>query len=221
MRDYSRDIVKAIKNYLEDQEWDYCFDEQNASFKFELLIKGQIKKLSYKIMVFEEGYVVYTLSSLGVPPKGSIKMRRMENFICRVNYKMLRGNLELDQEEGNIWYKFFVDCEGGIIPTYEIVRNSIIHPIKVFQKYGFGIAEMIFGNASIEETASNCEGDSLNKNHQIYAEKKVPSQNKKCEDRPMTMMERLALRLGPMEEMAERDISDMGISDSTDQEDQD
>lgn len=83
-------------------------------------------------------------------------MAVMAEFICRANYGLKNGNFELDMRDGEIRYKSFVDCE-GLTPTTEMVRNSIHCPAAMFDRYGDGIVDIIFGNSTAKEAVAKCE----------------------------------------------------------------
>ena len=156
---YSQTIAQAIHNYLTEDEWYFTFDETRGLFKFGLSIKGKIKKINYLINVREDEYVVYAVSPLGADEDDKEMMASMAEFICRANYGLLNGNFELDMRDmrgGEIRFKCFVDCE-GLTPASEIVRNSILCPAAMFERYGNGIVDIIFGKATAQEAVEQCE----------------------------------------------------------------
>lgn len=155
-RTYSKSIANAINNFLTEDDWHFSFDDQRGLFKFGLNLKGRIKKVSYIIDVKDDEYVVYAISPLGADEDDEKMMSTMAEFICRANYGLKNGNFELDMRDGEIRYKSFVDCE-GITPTAEMVRNSIHCPAAMFDRYGVGIVDIIFGDSTAKDAISKCE----------------------------------------------------------------
>ena len=155
-RTYSKSIANAINNFLTEDEWNFSFDEQRGLFKFGLCLKGKIKKISYVVDVKEDEYIVYAISPLGVDDDDEKMMASMAEFICRANYGLKNGNFELDMRDGEIRFKSFVDCE-GITPTLEMVKNSIHCPAAMFDRYGVGIVDIIFGNTTAKDAIAKCE----------------------------------------------------------------
>lgn len=155
-RTYSKSIANAISSFLTEDDWHFSFDDQRGLFKFGLNLKGRIKNVSYIVDVKEDEYVVYAISPLGADEDDEKMMATMADFLCRANYGLKNGNFELDMRDGEIRYKCFVDCE-GITPTSEMVRNSIHCPASMFDRYGAGVVDIIFGNATAKEAIAKCE----------------------------------------------------------------
>ena len=155
-RAYSKNIADAINSFLTEDDWHFSFDDQYGLFKFGLNLKGRIKKVSYIVDVKDDEYVVYAISPIGADEKDEKMMAVMAEFICRANYGLKNGNFELDMRDGEIRYKSFVDCE-GLTPTTEMVRNSIHCPAAMFDRYGDGIVDIIFGNSTAKEAVAKCE----------------------------------------------------------------
>lgn len=155
-RTYSKSIANAINNFLTADDWHFSFDDQRGLFKFGLCLKGKIKKINYIIDVKEDEYIAYAISPLGADEDDEKMMATMAEFVCRANYGLKSGNFELDMRDGEIRFKSFVDCD-GITPTAEMVRNSIHCPAAMFDRYGAGLVDIIFSNASAKDAIAKCE----------------------------------------------------------------
>ena len=155
-RTYSKSIANTIHAFLTEDEWHFSFDEQRGLFKFGLNLKGRIKNVRYIVDVKDDEYVVYAISPIGADEKNEKIMAIMAEFICRANYGLKNGNFELDMRDGEIRYKSFVDCE-GLTPATEMVRNSIHCPAVMFDRYGDGIVDIVFGNSTAKEAVAKCE----------------------------------------------------------------
>lgn len=153
---YSKDIAHAINTYLKEDDWHFSFDEKRGVFKFGLSLKGKMKKINYIIYIKEDEYVVYAVSPLGADEEDEKMMATMAEFVCRANYGLKNGNFELDMRDGEIRFKCFADCE-GIIPTTEMIRNSIHCPAAMFEQYAEGIVGIIFGNLNAKDAVEKCE----------------------------------------------------------------
>lgn len=153
---YSKSIANVINSFLTEDDWHFSFDDQRGLFKFGLNLKGRIKKVSYVIDVKDDEYVVYAISPLGADDDDDKMMATMADFLCRANYGLKNGNFELDMRDGEIRYKSFVDC-AGVTPTTEMVHNSIYCPAAMFDRYGAGIVDIIFGNTTAKEAIAKCE----------------------------------------------------------------
>lgn len=153
---YSTDIANAIKSYLKEDDWHYSFDEEKGLFEFGLSIRGKIKNISYIVDVRDDEYIVYAIFPVCADEDDNKMMAAMAEFVCRANYGLKNGNFELDMRDGEVRFKCFVDCE-GITPSKDMVQNSIHCPAVMFKRYGSGIVDIIFGNATAKETVEKCE----------------------------------------------------------------
>ena len=153
--EYSHDIVTSIKDFLEENDLSFAFDEQHGIFKLSVGIGGQIKHLAYIIGVRKDSYSVYAQSPISADAGNSSMMAAVAEFICRANFSLQRGNFELDFNDGEIRYKVCVDCE-GIVPTKGMISTSIYIPALMFRLYASGLFSVIFGNANAKDEIEKC-----------------------------------------------------------------
>lgn len=153
---YSRKIAKILDQFLKKDEWKYVFNDGKGIFRFGLNLHGRIKNISYYIDVKEDEYIVYAISPIGIDKTDIPSMTRMAEFICRANFGLKNGNFELDFRDGELRYKVFVDCS-GIVPSEEIIKSSIYSPALMFERYGDGIANVIFSCTAAETAINKCE----------------------------------------------------------------
>lgn len=209
-RTYSKSIANVINSFLTEDDWHFSFDDKHGLFRFGLNLKGRIKKVSYIIDVKDDEYVVYAISPLGADDDNEKVMATMADFLCRANYGLKNGNFELDMRDGEIRYKCFVDCE-GITPTSEMVRNSIHCPAAMFDRYGAGIVDIIFGNATAKEAIAKCEKSPAEELRAILGEELGGDEDVD------PMIARLAARFG-IDESDLRNDSEMSISNDSETE---
>lgn len=155
-KNYSTEIANAIKSYLKEDDWHFSFDEETGLFRFGLSLSSKIKKINYIVDVKEDEYIVYAIAPIGADEEDKKMMVTMAEFVCRANYGLKNGNFELDMRDGEVRFKCFVDCE-GITPSKDMVQNSIHCPAAMFKRYGSGIVDIIFGNATAKEAVEKCE----------------------------------------------------------------
>ena len=209
-RTYSKSIANVINSFLTEDDWHFSFDDKHGLFRFGLNLKGRIKKVSYIIDVKDDEYVVYAISPLGADDDNEKVMATMADFLCRANYGLKNGNFELEMRDGEIRYKCFVDCE-GITPTSEMVRNSIHCPAAMFDRYGAGIVDIIFGNATAKEAIAKCEKSPAEELRAILGEELGGDEDVDA------MIARLAARFG-IDESDLRNDSEMSISNDSETE---
>lgn len=147
---YSEELADVINKYLIDDDWRFTFDRELGCFFFDLSLDGKIKRVFYFIDIRETNYIVYAISPIGVEKDDREVMDEMTKYIGYVNYQILNGNLEINQKEGEIRYKVFMDCE-GTMPTKQMFHNSIYIPAMVFDRFSSGMADIIFSGITAKE----------------------------------------------------------------------
>lgn len=190
---YSTDIANKIKEFLTEDDWHYSFNEDNGLFRFGLSLRGKIKKVNYVVKVKEDSYIVYAISPVGADEEDAKMMSAMTEFLCRANYGLRNGNFEMDMADGEIRFKSFVDCE-GIIPSRDMVENSIYCPASMFDRYGNGIVDVIFGGVSAKDAINKCEESTDKGLHSLISEMMAEGVDVEA------MLERLAERVGGADE---------------------
>lgn len=156
IREYSQDIVDAIVSYLNDEEWRYQFDEARGIFIAGVNIKSRLNNIKYLVTVCDTSFTVYAISPVNVGIDDQHIVDEVLRFIAEANYGRRNGNFEIDIRDGEIRYKSFVDCD-GITPSMAIIRNSFLVPAMMFQVYGDGILEVIFGVSSSSDALKKCK----------------------------------------------------------------
>ncbi|MDE5737309.1 MAG: YbjN domain-containing protein [Oscillospiraceae bacterium] len=155
-RVYSDDIADAITSFLNDDDWNFGFDDEKGVFKFSLSLKNKMKKIDYVISVREEEYSVYAVSPIGADEDDERMMQNMSEFVCRANYGLRMGNFELDHRDGEIRYKVNICCD-DMIPTRGMIARSIYCPATMFERYGPGIINVIFNDVEAKDAIEACE----------------------------------------------------------------
>lgn len=158
MYDYSRVIFNAVNDFLESEEWHYSSDKERGSFYFALGLDGRISKVDYYVYVHRHQLISYAVCPLNVDINDSEQLAQMSEFLHRANYGLANGNFELDVRDGEIRYKSFVDWEGcATPPSTQVIRNSIIVPAMMFNRYNAGIIKIIFNGAKAKDVIDEVE----------------------------------------------------------------
>ena len=153
---YSEEIAKAISQFLEKDDWEYFWDEENGVFSFGLKINKEIKTIDYLILVNKDSYTVNGYVTVGGNADDPEMMAELAEFICRANSGLLCGNFELDYVDGTVTYKTYTYCEDMTVSQANI-SHSIFTIVGMFQKYGKGILDVISGKLSALDAIDECE----------------------------------------------------------------
>ena len=153
---YSNEIANVVKKFLTDDDWHYSFDEERGIFDFGLRVRSKIQKIKYLIDVKEDEMVVYGICPIGADRDDEKMMAQMAEFICRANFGLKNGCFEFDFRDGEIRYKSFIDCD-EVLPSTEVVKNSIHCTAAMYKRYAAGITSIIFAGSSAKEAIAMCE----------------------------------------------------------------
>ena len=149
-------IAEAINKFLVDDDWKFDYDSDKKRFNFTMTIEGKLQRLRYYIYVREDCYTVYAIAPLNADKDDPQALAKMAEFLHRANYGLRNGNFEIDFSDGEIRYKSFVNCD-GVLPSNEIINDSIIIPSMMFERYAPGILDMMFGTSTPKDAIEKCE----------------------------------------------------------------
>lgn len=178
---YSIDIANVVKKFLVDDNWNFSFDEARGIFKFGLRIKGRLHNLMYLIDIKREEAIVYAVCPISADEEDNKMMMEMAEFLHWANWGLKNGCFEFDFKDGEIRFKSYIDC-AGTLPSIEIINNSILCSAAMFEKYGVGIAAIIFAESYAEEAIAICEKKYMEELRKILAEAENPDLTEEKKD---------------------------------------
>mgnify|MGYP000702488914 CR=1 FL=1 len=202
--EYSNELVNLVKKFLVEDDWHFSFDENTGVFDFGLRVKSKIQKINYIVDVHEDEIVVYGMCPIGADHTDSNMMAQMAEFLCRANYGLKNGCFELDFRDGEIRFRSFIDCE-DLMPSTEVIKNSIHCTAAMFKRYAPGIVDIIFSGCTAKQAIAKCEKSPEDELRSMITE--AVGEDMEGTD----MIERLAVRLGITE--AGEDESEAGSDD--------
>ncbi len=145
-----QDIIDAVRNNLDDDEWNYDFEEDRKPYpilRTGCRIDGKLKSIDEVIDFRETYFLVYTFCPINADPDN---IGEISKFLHLANYGLVVGNFELNPQDGEIRYKIFVDCDGlESIPT-DVIGRAIHIPFSMFARYGDSIAALAMGFSDAE-----------------------------------------------------------------------
>ena len=202
--EYSNELANLVKKFLVDDDWHFSFDENIGVFDFGLRVKSKIQKINYIVDVHEDEIVVYGMCPIGADYTDSNMMAQMAEFLCRANYGLKNGCFELDFRDGEIRYKSFIDCE-DVMPSTEVIKNSIHCIAVMFKRYAPGITDIIFASCTAKEAIGKCKKSSEDELRSMLTE--AVGEDMEGTDIE-TMIARLATRLGITEDSENESAKD-------------
>lgn len=144
---YSAEIFNCITTYLDSDDWKYTFDEEYETLFMGLEVECKLKSIRIYFDLRETSYLVYAQCPLKVDEGERAQMRELLN---RINYDLLHGNFEMDESDGEVRFRYSVDCENRL-PSQDIVENSLYRGIVAFETFGDAIAKVLMGFGTAKE----------------------------------------------------------------------
>ena len=118
-----QDIIDAIRNVLDDDEWNYDLEtdrEDGPIIRTGCRIGGKLRNISEVIDFGDTFFLVFALCPIHADPENLVELSK---YLHMANYGLVLGNFELDHRDGEIRYKAMVDCNGlDAIPSAIIDR---------------------------------------------------------------------------------------------------
>lgn len=139
---YSKEVFHAIRRFLDKKHLYYHASEILGLIQLDLPTDSMIRRVDLRINVKNDYYIVRALSSVSADPKDAKSMARLAEYLTRVNYRLRNGNFEMDYRDGELAFKCYVDCHGGV-PVEEAIDDSIFCPPAMFHQYGNGILQVM------------------------------------------------------------------------------
>ena len=132
-------VIVAISSFFDSMKWKYSYDDKRSIFSTGISMQGSIGNIILKILVKETTYTVYAILNNKAEPKF---FSQISEYLHRANFCLLNGNFEIDYSDGEIRYKTFVNFE-DIILSEGIIRDSILIPVFMFDKYGKNLLKLM------------------------------------------------------------------------------
>jgi len=99
----------------------------------------------------------YTLAYVKMNASEDVRHEAAE-FITRANYGLKNGNFEMDFNDGELRYKSYNNCD-GILPSEAIIRDSLVIPALMIDRYGDGLISVLFGMQSPKDAIEAIENN--------------------------------------------------------------
>ena len=157
-RTYSKEIAAVIRKVFEDDELKFDFeeDEKAAIFDVSFTLDGKPKDMDMRFIVLEDAFAVFAESdAICADPDNADEMRKIAEFITRINDARSSFTSTLSYEDGRIRGSIFTDCEDSL-PSEEIVRNCIRRSFGWIEDFGPGFLKVLYGGVSPKEAFDAC-----------------------------------------------------------------
>ena len=152
---YSQQIVDSLCALFEKMSIKARFEDKDSIglFTIEMKLHGKLNTARMLVLVRENNFS--TLTTCPIRADENSRLAAAE-FLTRANYNMRNGNFELSMEDGEIRFKTYLHASDGVIDV-EGARLAILMPFLMFDRYGDGLLEVVFGFKSPREAMEDIE----------------------------------------------------------------
>lgn len=149
--DNIEDVENIIREALEEDEWDYEYDEEYKFFYLPFDFEGLLGVAD--ISIFVDNTDVYYLGDTYI----NVENEYFENvaiFVTLVNNELPYGKLCIDDEDGWVTYEYLA-YYGDTYPDNEEILNGVYFSFNALYEYGNGISACANG-ADPYKTFEDC-----------------------------------------------------------------
>lgn len=137
-------LALAIKEYFEDQEWNFNYNEERDVFRMRMNLNTVDSCAVYVQMRDRTAFTVYSVFPIKVAEG---KRAAAAEFLTRANYGLIHGNFEFDFSDGEVRFKVTTLC--GDIALDKTSLNRIMNVgFCMLDRYGDGLLSVIYGGAA-------------------------------------------------------------------------
>ena len=152
---YSKEIYNHIIRFLEEDNWKYRFNEEKEIIQSGLGLHGKMKHVDIVLDLRDDKYFVYFTFPLAADKDERPEVRELMN---RINYGIMFGCFEMDERDGEIRFRYPVDCTDQKL-SREIVKSSLYRPAATVIKYSDAFVKVIMGVATAKEAYETAIND--------------------------------------------------------------
>ena len=141
MKNYSEQLYQRIAEFLDEDGWKYRFREDNGIICSGFRLDNALGAVPLFVDVRSDKYIVFAVPRVKCEPENRFELAE---FLTRINYRMIFGDFEMDFSDGEVRFRFPVDCDGEN-PSDAMIKRSIFMTAAMMNKYGDAICAVMNG----------------------------------------------------------------------------
>jgi hypothetical protein len=145
-------LLTAVETFLRKDDWKFTTEDDKY---IRLGVNGKNGTFNGTFIIYDTRFSFYFTIPIYVPLE---KRAAVCEYICRANYGLNLGNLEMDMEDGEVRYKTSSFWEEEYMPCDEFFKDMIYININTLDKYSKGINEVVYGGINPQKAVEDVEG---------------------------------------------------------------
>jgi len=167
-------IAGSIRGFLEERNWRYTDYKEEDVLLWEFSVRGRLRSVSVLVQFYDTGYSVHLLLPIAADPENYEERREILDFCNRVNDSLREGNFEMDPDQGDLRFRYYVDCQDREVLPRTLIRKSIFLPMEAAERYGEGFAQVLLNGKTGEEAFCLCRKQQAEEKQQPEVEEPEP-----------------------------------------------
>lgn len=147
-------MIDLVRDYMDKEEWKYEYDSSENLINSGVTLKCKLQKVRIGMKFNEDGFTVVAIAPMNV---GEEYRASVAEYLTRANYGLKNGNFEMDYRDGEVRYKIYTNYKGLDTISEDIIEDSIVIPALMFDRYGDGLAALLFGFSTPEDEIRKAE----------------------------------------------------------------
>lgn len=145
---YSKEIAERVKEFLISRNYAWSFNDGSGVFRVGFNLHNKLSRCEVIGMVRECDILSITV----LPFKASDNtISDIAIYMALINGRRAIGNFEIDSDDMELQFRSFVDCDGGVIPTDEMLDDAFNVPPATIDKFGDGFVDILFNGKTAFE----------------------------------------------------------------------
>ena len=153
---YSQPIADMLREFFAVSGIHADFEEKPTCGVFTLRMKLRCRLQTAQMLVLVREDNFSTLTTIPLAADENSRLAVAE-YLTRVNFNMRSGNFELNMDTGEIRFKTYVHVGAGA-PDLRAARLAVTLPFFMFDRFGDGLLEVLFGFKSPREAFEAVQG---------------------------------------------------------------
>ena len=151
---YSPEIAAQIEDYFKSKGWSFDPVDENGIIRAGMGLRSKLRSCRLFIFVKNDGFCVNSALLLRVE---EAEREAVMEYITRANFGLTYGNFEMGVDDGDVRFKTCLFC-GDTVPSLNQIEHTITTNILLLERYGDGLAKLIFGFGNVKEAIEEAEG---------------------------------------------------------------
>ena len=146
-------ILEWIKDWIDKYEFNYKINQNELQIS-DLKVDCKLKNCDISYMCYDDHIAVSATIKLRADKDCQIKVAE---YITRANDCDPFGSFQMDFDDGEICYRYNIDCTDRTSLPNQLLNTSLNAPLSKIEEYGDGLIAVMYGIKSPEEAIKDIE----------------------------------------------------------------